>query len=63
MVKVLRVKPFGTQFGGTGTIRTAPGATANVRGGNTTMEFIALAKRRVAAYPKMDESIKSKGKL
>jgi hypothetical protein len=63
MVKILRVKPFGTQYGGSGTIKSAPGITSPARAGNTTMQQMALARRRFAAWAKMGSSIGSKGNL
>ena len=63
MVKILRVKPAGTQNGGTGRIREAPGITSPARAGNTTMQFLALAERRVKAWRKMNTDIGSKGRL
>ncbi len=63
LVRILRVKPAGTGSGGTGQIKPAPGITSPAKAGNTTMQFIALAQRRVAAWRKMNSSIGSKGRL
>jgi len=63
MTRILRVKPWGTQYGGSGTIKAAPGITTPAKSGNTTMQLLALARRRVAAWPKMNAKIGSKGNL
>jgi hypothetical protein len=48
MVRILRVKPWGTQFGGTGTIGSAPGVQANIRSGDNNIEqAAALLRNRV----------------
>jgi len=64
MVRVLRVKPFGTQFGGSGPVEAAPGATSSARAGNTTMQQMALARLRVKAWAQIGRTnIGSKGDL
>lgn len=50
MVRILRVKPFAAAYGGSGTIKAAPGATANMRSGDNNIEqAAALLRMRVAA--------------
>jgi hypothetical protein len=63
LVRILRVKPAGTQSGGTGQIKAAPGITTPAKAGNTTMQQMAIARRRVLAWRKMGGSIGSKGGL
>jgi hypothetical protein len=44
------VKPFGTQFGGSGQIKAAPGAQANIRSGDNNIEqAAALLRTRIRA--------------
>jgi hypothetical protein len=65
MVKILRVKPFGTQYGGSGPIKSAPGATANIKSGDRDVEqAAALLRNRIKAFRQVARtSIGSKGKL
>ena len=63
MPRILRVKPFGTQYGGSGQIKAVPGITTPARSGNTTMQQMALAANRVKAWRKMGGTIGSRGKL
>jgi len=65
MVRILRVKPFGTQFGGSGQIKAAPGAQANMRSGdNNVQQAEALLRERLPEMRQVaNTKIGSKGNL
>jgi hypothetical protein len=65
MVKILRVKPFATAYGGSGTIKAAPGAQANMKSGDNNIEQAAalLAMRTRARRVYANSRLGSKGNL
>jgi hypothetical protein len=65
VVRILRARPAGTDYGGTGQIKAAPGAQANIRSGDNNIEqaaaLLRIRTRARAAYARLP--IGSRGRL